>query len=129
MKAILPTTDHQNAKNYGGDKETISKHRVVVCTKTGPVCPVDCRVYMGRSSSASKVYASIWVYSDAVSISGMGSAGGGGYHKESAAIDEAIKSAGIKLSKSIHGVGDSAVREALTAITRALGYRGKLIIV
>ncbi len=129
MKASLPTTDHQNAKNYGRDKETVSTYRVVVRTKTGPVCPVDCRVYMGRSSSASMVYASIWVYSDTVNVSGTGSAGGGGYHKESAAIDEAIKSAGIKLSKSIHGAGESAIREALTAITRALGYRGKLIIV
>ena len=51
--------------------------------------------------------------------SGHGKAGGYGYHKESAALQEAIESAGIKLRSPIDGAGDSAVRGAMEAINRA----------
>jgi len=47
-------------------------------------------------------------------------AGGGGYHKRSAAAGSAISNAGIVLSKDIDGRGDGAIREAVEAITRAL---------
>ena len=89
----------QNARNYGGEKETVSKF--VVMDKTGKEF-VDCRVYMGRSRSASTVYASIWVHGNGVYTSGNGSAGGYGYHKESAAIQDAITSAGIELYGDVY---------------------------
>ena len=38
----------------------------------------------------------------------------------SAAIGDAIKSAGIELSKDIHGVGDGAIHEALSAIAETM---------
>ena len=56
-------------------------------------------------------------------IRGSGSAGGCGYHKESAASGDAIRNAGIELKDSIDGVGDRAVEEAICQIMRALGYR------
>lgn len=125
MKAII-TAARQNAKNYANDKETVSKY-VVLAKHPGRKelhTFVDCRVYMGRSASASVVYASIWVHgytasnvrptiegpiSDIYSTmyaeiytSGTGSAGGYGYHKESAAIADAISSAGIELYGDVY---------------------------
>lgn len=115
-----------NARNYSGEKETTDNFKAVTIHEGEIRVPVEVRVYMGRSSSASKVYASIWVHDSTHNIftSGKGSAGGYGYHKTSAAVDEAIQSAGIELSQGISGVGDSAIKEALVAIVRALGYTG-----
>ena len=117
------------------------------------VVQVECT--MGASRNSSVVHANIWV-GGPKETSGHGSAGGGGYHKVSAAVDSAIDSAGIKLYGSpvsdrnglvwtydggervqetedlkqqchIHGVGDNAVKVALMAIAEAAGYRGKKI--
>ena len=52
-----------------------------------------------------------------------------GYHKDSAALSAALDSAGITLSEDIAGRGDGPMREALTAIVRATGCRGKVLIV
>lgn len=98
MKAKI-TNQARNAINYGGQKETVSKF--VVMDKNGKEF-VDCRVYIGRSRYASRVYASIWVNGNGVYTSGKGSAGGYGYHKESAAIQDAIGSAGIELYGDVY---------------------------
>lgn len=152
MKAII-TKQVSNAKNYSGDKETVSTY-VVLARRNGEMREVvRARAYMGRSSRSSVVYASIWVSYDNVYTSGTGTAGGGGFHKESAAFQDAISSAGIELYGSpytsnysdaetraaarkvakqrayIGGVGESAMREAFLAIARAAGAKGKLTIV
>lgn len=54
-------------------------------------------------------------------VSGGGKAGGGGYHKASAALESALLDAGIELSNSISG--DSAMESALKAVANALGYQ------
>lgn len=104
MKAIIKN-QVSNAKNYGGEKETISKYvilaRTTHCKELREI--VDCRVYMGRSRNSSTVYASLWVNTFDAHTSGTGSAGGYGYHKESAAIQDAITSAGIELYGSAYG--------------------------
>jgi hypothetical protein len=88
---------------------------------------VTARAYMGRSAQASVVYVSVWIHgADGHFSSGSGNAGGGGYHKASAALAEALESAGVELSQHIGGMGDGAMREALTATARALGARGKV---
>lgn len=134
MIAKVTKAEQSNAKNMNSQKEIIGWYIVVGCNDKGEIVEgVECRVYMGRSRNASTVYASIWVQGS-VWASGHGSAGGGGYHKESAAIAEAIESAGITLYGSayshdneevdytrvahIGGVGDEAVKEALIAIAR-----------
>jgi len=117
------------------------------------VLRAECR--MSASRTASVVYANLWV-SGPKETSGHGKAGGYGYHKTSAAINDAITCAGIELYGSpyahngmiprmatqsgkpepenlkercnIQGVGDRAINSALMAIARAAGYRGKLII-
>lgn len=65
---------------------------------------------------AQTAYACVWLsFADSYTI-GKGKAGGCGYCKESAAIDEALRSAGVQLEHSIHGVGESAIWGALVAI-------------
>ncbi len=133
-----------NAKNFSQEKELVSRY-MVIDKKTEKVI-IDCRCYMGRSSNSSQVYASVWINSlkplceDAEGFttytSGHGIAGGYGYHKESAAIDDAISSAGFTLFGSlsgyddkpdfkrtcnIAGIGESAIEAALLAIAHACG--------
>lgn len=145
MKAKITKPEVMNGKNYGGEKELVSSYNVIAIDKGQIKTPITVRCYMGRSSSASTVYASIWASGKGKHVAGHGSAGGYGYHKESAAIQEAISSADIELYGSpylrqgepedlkkrchINGVGDQAIESALFAIARALGYRGKLEIV
>jgi hypothetical protein len=85
------------------------------CANTGmPTHPAvaTVRVYW----PAATAYACVWLsFPDSYAV-GKGKAGGHGYCKESAAIDEALRSAGIQLEHSIHGVGESAIRGALVAL-------------
>ena len=89
---------------------------------------ITARCYMGRSANASTMYASIWIYDEKHHTSGTGKAGGYGYHKQSAAISEAIRSAGITLSEDIAGREDSAIEESLEAIAATLGFESCLIV-
>lgn len=55
------------------------------------------------------------------SCRGCGKAGGGGYHKPSAAMGEALADAGFTLSEPIDGRGDSAMDSALRDIAALFG--------
>lgn len=133
----------QNAKSPN-NKETVNILRALVVKKGEIVEVATARFYMSRSSTASVVYCCLWVYTATGEYtSGRGQADGYGYHKESAALQDAITSAGIELYGSpyqqdeqtknkrcyIDGVGYGAMRDALEAITRAAGYRGKIKII
>jgi hypothetical protein len=97
MKAKLTKIELSNGRNLGRDKELVSAYSVIGRIN-GELREVVCaRAYMGRSARSSVVYASIWVHAPIICISGHGSAGGYGYHKESTAFAEAIESAGIEL--------------------------------
>lgn len=99
------TARHDNAKNDHEKRELTSYYKLID-KKTERVI-VDCRMYMGKSASASAVHCSLWVqyvknapetWSDGyASTSGSGVASGYGYHKSSAALASAISSAGIEL--------------------------------
>ena len=127
MKAQIVNTQ-SNAVNYGNKKELVNSWSVIVNSEDGLKNIITARCCMGRSANASTVYASIWVHGKDHQTSGTGKAGGYGYHKQSAAISEAIKSAGITLDKDISGMGDSAIEEALEAIAQALGFDDCLIV-
>lgn len=162
LKAKFTETNVMNGHNYGNEKELVGAYTVI--GKIGGEVReiVTARSYMGRSRSASVVYCSLWVSGAAsLHVAAHGSAGGYGYHKESAALQDAISSAGIELYGStysnhynydekraytakelaaiarkeqkkrahIGGVGSDAMRQALEAIARAAGARGKLIYV
>ncbi len=136
------TAENSNARNRANEKETIGGLKLV-CRKTEAEV-VDVRFYMGRGSSASTVYCSIWV-TLAVSkkpadweyrtVSGSGQAGGYGYDKRSSALQDAIGSAGIQLfgdayarqekpnfKKAAWIGGTGVVEPALCAIAYAAGF-------
>ena len=89
---------------------------------------IDARLYMGRSRNAEYIYAIVWINGRDTYGHGIGSAGGYGYDKSSAAVGEAIDDAGIKLSARINGVGETAIREALLAVASALGASRPFIV-
>lgn len=68
-----------------------------------------------------------WVWSDKPAR-GYGKAGGGGYHKRSAAMSEALARAGVTLSEPVDGCGDSAMDEALLALARHMGVTRPLVV-
>ena len=123
MNAKITKTECQNAINMGDKKETI-KQMVLITHKAGEFKePVTVRWYMSRSGDgASPVYCALWVRCSPCYVSGRGKAGGYGYHKASAAFQEACDSAGIELSQPVDGRGDSSVRDALYAVGAALGF-------
>lgn len=144
MRAVLPEVEHSNARNLSHEKETVATYKVIGKFPKGKLQVLcEARMYMGRSNTASTVYCSLWVHGKK-STSGRGQAGGYGYHKESAALQSAINSAGISLfgatfsntdqkinlkrSANIGGVGDDAMRTALISIARAAGARGELLV-
>jgi hypothetical protein len=135
----LPDVARRNGKNLDDTKERVQAYKVYGLTVEDghPVskCLLELRIYMGRSKSASTVYASLWVHGDHWTA-GSGSASGYGYCKYSQAAAGAIESAGIELYGKPHGygevdyskpcdiggVGESAIKAALFAIGQALGY-------
>ena len=127
MKATLGN-ENSNAINYGKEKELISTWNVIVDNNDGLRNIITARCYMGRSANASTMYASIWIYDEKHHTSGTGKAGGYGYHKQSAAIADAIESAEITLNENIAGAGDSVIEQALEAIALALGYESCLVV-
>lgn len=66
-------------------------------------------------------YACIWIHGSEAHGHGGGNASGYGYHRGSAATQEAIRDAGITLDESIDGRGDEAIRTAVKAIAEAAG--------
>ena len=123
MNAKLTKTDCQTARNLGDKKET-TKQMILIAYKDGKFLePVTVRWYMSRSGDgASPVYCSLWVHCSPYHVSGRGIAKGYGYHKPSAAFQDACDSAGIELSQPVDGRGDDAVRAAMFAIGKVLGF-------
>ena len=123
MNAKFTKTECMNAVNYRGKKETI-KTMVLIAYKAGEFSePVTVRWYMSRSGDgASPMYCSLWIHCSPYYVSGRGIARGYGYHKASAAFQDACDSAGVELSQAVYGRGDELVREALFAIGAALGF-------
>lgn len=111
-----PSTPDQHRAN--SRRERIQSMAVIAWDGQRFREPVRARLYMSKSRDASKVYASLWVGGN-LERHAAGHAGGYGYHKASAALDAAISNAGIGLSESINGRGESAMREALLTIGRA----------
>ena len=85
---------------------------------------VQARFYWPGREGASNCYCCVWIHGDDLHGSGGGKAGGYGYHKESAALEEALSAAGIRMSEGIGGRGDQAMLEALEVLARAV-IKGK----
>ena len=123
------------------NKELVSAYSLVVRLPSGELREVvTVKCYMGRSANASVVHAVLWVKcADGEWTSGSGHAGGYGYHKESAAIADAVTSAGIELQDlendrkdhwfDLSGTGTSYYPQVFEAIARAAGYCGRTLLI
>lgn len=140
QSALIGDRDTSNAKNLDPEKETVHRRQVIALRTNGDGgddldAVVDARWYMARKSDgASPVYCSVWVSGHLPDgtgryLAGHGRATGCGYCKQSAAFDEAVESAGIKLAARVDGAGMRAVDDAMVAIARALGYSRAMVVV
>lgn len=118
MKANLIKNHKSKSINWRKyDTKEVVNHLQAVGIKNNKIkSAVDAKFYMGRSSNASVVYCVVRVFAEHDTYCGAGDAGGGGYHKESAALAEAILNAGIYIDGHFGGRGDRAMEEALVAI-------------
>lgn len=128
---ILSFEPKQNGKNYGGEKEMIQAISLIGLKGTTARELITLRVY--ATTTRGRNYASIWIHGghgDKGDLYGAGHgwAGGYGYHRVSAAVSDALTSAGVKLSLDISGVGDEAIRTALEALAAHLGYKRTLFV-
>lgn len=120
MTATL-STQNSNARNLSDKKELVKAWSLCHLSDGEIREAITVRWWMGRSSSASRVYCSVWVHGKDFYTSGHGQAGGGGYDKASAAFAAAVDSAGIQLAADVDGRGDQAVRDAMHYIADATG--------
>lgn len=144
IKAKLPTEPVNNAMQP--NKPVVGTASLVAMVNGGLRGVITIKVYMSPSHQASMVYACFWLRaSDGTWYSGKGSAGGYGYHKDSAAIAAAVSDAGIELYGSPYsnaegdvdmkqrcyfgGTGSSAYPDIFKAIARAAGYRGRMLFI
>ncbi len=137
MNATLSVSARSNARNLSPQKETVGTLNLIGIESGKPVSLASVRFYMARSGDGARpVYCSVWLFS-ATWCSGYGRANGYGYHKQSAALDAALSSAGVKLYKNfetrelehIDGVGDSAMNDALLAVGEAMGFKADSLLV
>jgi hypothetical protein len=129
MQATINKNLHDKKTTQNRKEEHFYYQYTVIVIESYPlevIIPIILRLYATKS----RVYACMWVNDkeNQIHVSGGGYAGGYGYHKASAAAQDAINNAGIILSEDIAGRGDSAIQEALKAIALALGYENVTIL-
>ena len=100
------------------------RQAAVIDSQDGAAVVVARWYWPGRDGS-SPCYCCVWIhgnrrYSCRHDGSGAGKAGGGGYHKSSAALSHALDAAGVELSDPIDGRGESAEDAALLAVARSV---------
>lgn len=125
----LPTADREitNGRNYKGEKFLVYSLQLLLVTDAHPESKMpiielaELCIWTGRSSSASKFYATLWVHYDPYYVSGFGTASGHGYCKASHAAYHAFCSAGLAMSEPFDGHGMSEVRKAMLALGVAMG--------
>lgn len=116
--------DGIRAKAHRKENHFMEEYAAIVFTKGEFKTPVTLRIYGTNAMN----YACLWVHHPDNYCSGSGSAGGYGYHRPSAAAQEAITAAGIQLDERIDGRGDSATHDAVLAIAKKLYPRSKVYI-
>jgi len=119
--SFSPTEDPRNIYSYRREKSFASQLAVIDLDTGREIACV--RFYQLDEV----VYCVVWIDSDKPAR-GYGKAGGGGYHKRSAAMGNALTRAGVTLSKPIYGCGDSAMDEALLALARHMGVARPLVV-
>jgi hypothetical protein len=109
--------------NHRKEKNFQEEYKVLIIEGNEIVEIINCRIY----GTASTNYCCLWLFGG-TNIHASGSAGGYGYHRPSAAAQEAIYNTGFELytdedkPTDINGMGDNSIQTALTAIAREMGY-------
>lgn len=110
-------------RTYGRHESGFYREIAVLSPADGHAI-VTARIYWPGQTA----YCALWISDKTRYGRGQGKAGGGGYHKASAALADAIKDAGVELDRSISGVGDAAMEQACEAIARALTGKRRFIV-
>ena len=125
MKATFKELNHAPKFNINHRKENHFYKQItaVAINDRSAYDAVILRLY----STDARCYACLWTHGNCSWDgnadrwrNGSGTAGGYGYHRASAAAQEAIYNAGIELSEDIGGRGNEVMREAVEAIARAI---------
>lgn len=126
---VISIEPKESFKNFN-NKECITRRELIAFVDGKFQSLITARWYMGKSASASVIYCQAWfsrLANGCESAAGAGSAGGGGYCKESAAYHDAASKAGIKFDKDISGRGMSVVEDSMIAYGKFLGYENLYI--
>ena len=130
MKATLTTRKPKYTSSHRRESRFTAEYAMVVPSDTSKgyalnrtVAIATLRIYATDAMTT----AAVWINSGDSHTSGTGKAGGGGYHRASAAAAEAISNAGFDLSEAIDGRGDGAIESAMIAIAYALGHHEALL--
>ncbi|QBQ74443.1 hypothetical protein BcepSauron_063 [Burkholderia phage BcepSauron] len=129
--------EQDNAQQHDGTKERIRTVSLValnpVTGKLEHVCEL--RYWASRSTSATNLYASLWVRCGAATTSGYGVAKtSAGRESFGLAFDRALVSAGIDIRDdagapiAFESCEQGAGNDALLAIARTLGYTEMILI-
>ena len=81
-----------------------------------------------NSASGSRNYACLWITREPFYANGSGYAGGYGYHRPSAAAQQAFIGAGVALAEPIDGRGDEAIRGAMLALAAHMGIARPMLL-
>jgi len=113
-----PREDKRNVRSYRRENSFWKEIALIDLDKG--ISAAEARFY----GAGSVVYCVLWVRGydyQRDPARGCGKAGGYGYHKPSAALEEAMQHAGIQLAEDIGGRGDDAMQDALRALAAHLG--------
>ena len=123
MKATFTDRTEKFTVSHRKENRFTKQYTAIAINNGNAYDVVTLRLY----STDSRTYAAVWAASnccwdESIDIwkRGTGYAGGYGYHRGSAAAQEAIHNAGIDLDRDINGRGDQAIEEAVFAIARAV---------
>ena len=123
MKAYLKDAKQfDGLHKYRGNDDQFTAQEAVIDPHNGRQIAIARWYFKGQTCMCC-----LWVHGDNFCASGAGSVKGGGYHKQSAALQLAILRANIAISEPIDGRGDTASTDALEAIARAVTGLRKVI--
>lgn len=108
--------DGMDAKKHRKENHYLQEFMGVVVIDDIIRVGVTCRIY----GTNSRNYCCIWFNDGNKWGYGSGSAGGYGYHRPSAAFEEAMRSAGVKFSEPINGRGQSVMVDAIQSLLEHL---------
>lgn len=121
---FTPRESSKNLDSFRRESSFWAEHALIDLDTSKAVATA--RFYGAGSTVYCVLWVSAWQHGfpaagETATCRGCGKAGGYGYHKPSAALQEAMQDAGFTLSSDIGGHGDSAMREAFEAMARLFG--------